>query len=54
LVDKIRSQAFPDIDHPRYRNIQWMEILEETYRLTGGKGSVTDLEAVAVAGGLVG
>jgi len=52
LVDKIRSQAFADIDHPRYRNIQWMEILEETYRLTGGKGSVTDLETVALAGGL--
>jgi nucleoside-diphosphate-sugar epimerase len=53
LVDKIRAQAFPDIDHPRYRNIQWMEILEEAYRLTGGKGSVTDMEPVAVAGGLV-
>jgi nucleoside-diphosphate-sugar epimerase len=53
LVDKIRTQAFPDIDHPRYRNIQWMDILEETYRLTGGEGSVTDLEPVALAGGLV-
>jgi nucleoside-diphosphate-sugar epimerase len=52
LVDKIRTGAFADIDHPRYRNIQWMEILEETYRIAGGKGSVTDLEAVAMAGGL--
>ena len=53
LVDKIRNGAFADIDHPRYRNIQWMEILEETYRLTGGKGSITDLEPVEVTGGLV-
>lgn len=53
LVGKIRAQAFPDIGHPRYRNIQWMEILEEAYRLTGGTGSVTDLALAAVAGKLV-
>ena len=51
LVERIRSDAFPDIHHPRYHNILWMDTIEEAHRLSGGIGSSTDIPPVAAGAG---
>jgi nucleoside-diphosphate-sugar epimerase len=42
LVARIREYGYTDFSHPRYSNIEWMKVLEETERIVGVTGSVFD------------
>jgi nucleoside-diphosphate-sugar epimerase len=40
MVEKIRQYGYTDFDNPRYYNIRWMRLLEESQRIIGITGSV--------------
>jgi nucleoside-diphosphate-sugar epimerase len=40
LVEKIVAYGYADFDNPRYYNISWMKLLEESERIIGVTGSV--------------
>jgi len=40
MVEQIRTRGMTDFDNPRYYNIAWMKILEETQGITGAPRSI--------------
>ena len=40
IVDKIQEYGFTDFSNPRYYNIEWMKLLEETAEVVAFTGSV--------------
>jgi nucleoside-diphosphate-sugar epimerase len=46
MVQRLRSNGQTDFENPRYYNIRWLQLLEETHRAAGTPGSVLDVPPI--------